>query len=99
MKLPDWLDNVLNYINDNMLLIMKAIIAGIILLVGPFAAVGLRMNGASIGSIIGAGMVLEIVGAVIFIVLIKKEYLMDEIPKPESNAPKKKGKRSVPEEI
>lgn len=89
MQLPKWLDEYLEYVNDNMLLIMKAVLITLLIAAGPFIAVATRMNGGNYSTIIIVGVIFEVIGIILTIFLMRKEYIRKE-NREDSPSPKKK---------
>ena len=88
MQLPKWLDDYLEYINENMLLIMKALLICLLLAAGPFMAVSTRMNGGNYSTIIIVGVIFEIIGIVLAGFLLRKYHAPRK--RADSPSPKKK---------
>lgn len=96
MKFPKWLDELLEYINNNMILIMKSIITAILLITGPLIAIQLRRMGESYGTIIIVGLIFEIIGLILFVLLIKKDLNKEESRSYPNQKQNKKEKRELP---
>jgi hypothetical protein len=98
MKLPKWLDDLLEYIDNNMILIMKSIIAAILIVAGPVIAILLRMQGESYGVIILVGLIFEIIGTILFVLFVRKDLDKEESRQQATKKPIKE-KRELPKTI
>jgi len=74
MKLPKRLDEYLDYLNDNMILVMKAILIFAFPVAGGIIAVFLRREGFNYLEIITTGIIFEIIGITLFILFIINDY-------------------------
>ncbi|MBN2155011.1 MAG: hypothetical protein JW776_03115 [Candidatus Lokiarchaeota archaeon] len=62
-------------IRSNLSLIVKGVFSGIFLILGPLLAMLVRIGEADIGIIITVGMISEVIGLMLFWLIIRTEYL------------------------
>ncbi|MHA1297816.1 MAG: hypothetical protein ACTSO9_00055 [Candidatus Helarchaeota archaeon] len=68
------INKYLDYVNDNMLLIMKAFFLFALPILGAISAVLLRRGGSNYATIIYTGIILEILGMALFALFIRSDY-------------------------
>jgi hypothetical protein len=72
------LQKLITGIKTNFSLVLKGVISGLLLIVGPLIAVLIRLGGANMGNIITWGLIFEVIGLAGFWFIIRKEYFIGE---------------------
>jgi hypothetical protein len=72
------LQKLISGIKTNFSLVLKGVISGLLLIVGPLIAVLIRLGGANMGNIITWGLIFEVIGLAGFWFIIRKEYFIGE---------------------
>jgi len=88
---------MINAIVANFSLILRAILSGFLLLLGPFLALLVRLGNANAGIIITIGIIFEVIGLGGFWLVIRKDYLAGEKEEEGKEAPLKKSQSKLPD--
>ena len=79
-------------LGENVLLLLKGLISTVTLILGPLIALMIRFFNGNWFAILVTGIIFEIIGVILFWVIIKKDY--DEIEQEiQQVLPKRKGKK------
>jgi hypothetical protein len=79
-------------LGDNVLLLLKGLISTVLLILGPLIALMIRFFNGNWFAITVTGVIFEIIGVILFWVVIKKDY--NEIEQESQPIlPKRKGKK------
>ena len=79
-------------LGDNVLLLLKGLISTVLLILGPLIALMIRFFNGNWFAIVVTGIIFEIIGVILFWVIIKKDYSEIE-HESQQILPKRKGKK------
>jgi len=79
-------------LGDNVLLLLKGLISTVLLILGPLVALMIRFFNGNWFAIAVTGVIFEIIGVILFWLVIKKDYSETE-QESQQILPKRKGKK------
>ena len=65
-------------IKTNFSLVLKGVISGFLLIVGPLLAILIRLGNGNMGNIITWGLIFEVIGLAGFWFIVRKDYFIGE---------------------